>query len=244
MPSRIVDMNTYFGAYPRMKIDLSLETLERLIEQNGVAKVVTLSLKGVLYDHVEGNAETLRKCSESGNLIPAATLDPRKYTGDATDVHTLASQGFKMLRLFPDLQGWPLRFAPVRSIARGLHKTHMPLMVNMLTYGSATEIVDLVGKHSFPLILSGIGYWVLSEAIVLMKNTKNVFVETSHLDSPDAVETLVSEVGADRILFGSNAPMTYFRGPYLSVANADISDHAKEMIFHLNAEKMLGGVND
>ena len=244
MPSRIIDMNTYFGAYPHMKIDLSLETLEELIEQNGVTKAVTLSLKGVLYDYVEGNAETLRKCVEHGNLIPAATLDPRKYTGAVADVNTLASQGFKVLRLFPDLQGWPLRFAPVRSIIRGLHEAHIPLMVNALTYGVATEMVDLVGEHSFPLILCGIGYWVLSEVIVLMKGAEDIFVETSYLDSPDAVEILVREVGADRILFGSNTRMTYFRGPYLSIANADISDHEKEMIFHLNAEKVLGGVSD
>lgn len=243
MSSQIVDMNTYFGAYPHMKSDLSFETLEKLIEQNGVTKAVTLSLKGVLYDHVEGNAETLRKCSESGSLIPAATLDPRKYAGDASDVHTLVNQGFKILRLFPDLQGWPLQFAPVRSIVRALRKTHMPLMMNTPTYGAATEIVDLVSEHAFPLILSGIGYWVLSEAIVLMKDNKNVFVETSNLDSPDAIEVLVRETGADRILFGSNTPMTYFRGPYLSVANADISGRAKEMIFHLNAEELLGGVS-
>lgn len=237
-------MNTHFGVYPRMKVDLSLETLEKLIEQNGVTKAVTLSLKGVLYDYVEGNAETLRKCGETRNLIPAATLDPRKHTGTVADLNALAGQGFKLLRLFPDIQEWPLRFAPVRSIIHGLHHAHIPLMVNALTYGVATEIVELVGEHSFPLILSGIGYWVLSEVIVLMKGTKNIFVETSYLDSPDAVEVLVREVGADRILFGSNTPMTYFRGPYLSVANANISDHEKEMIFHLNAEKVLGGVGD
>jgi len=244
MPSQIVDMNTHFGVYPRMKVDISLGTLERLIEQNGVTKAVTLSLKGILYDYVEGNAETLRECSESRHLIPAATLDPRKCTDAVADVSAIASRGFKVLRLFPDLQEWPLRFAPVRSIVHELHRVHIPLMVNALTYGVATELTDLVGEHAFPVILSGIGYWVLSEVIVLMKDNKNTFVETSYLDSPDAIEVLVREVGADRILFGSNTPMTYFRGPYLSVAKADISDHEKEMIFHLNAEKILGEVGE
>ncbi|HYA21888.1 MAG TPA: amidohydrolase family protein [Thermoproteota archaeon] len=225
-----------------MKVDISFEMLEKIIEQNKVTKAVTLSLKGVLYDYVEGNAETLRKCGESRDLVPAATIDPRKYTGAVADVSALADQGFRVLRLFPDLQEWPVRFAPVRSIIHELHHARIPLMVNALTYGVATEMVDMVGEHSFPLILSGIGYWVLSEVIVLMKSARNIFVETSYLDSPDAIEVLVHEVGADRILFGSNTPMTYFRGPYLSVAKADISDQEKEMIFHLNAEKILGDV--
>jgi len=126
MPGQVIDMNTHFGAYPRMKVDISFEVLEKIIEQNKVAKAVTLSLKGVLYDYVEGNAETLRKCGESRDLVPAATIDPRKYTGAVTDISALADQGFRVLRLFPDLQEWPVRFAPVRSIIHELHHTHSP----------------------------------------------------------------------------------------------------------------------
>jgi len=238
---KIIDINTYFGTYPRRKTDLSLSLLTRLMEQNGVSKAATVSMKGILYDYVEGNAETLASCRNNEGLIPAATVDPRKFTGDADDLKLMADQGFGLLRLFPDYQGWPPRFAPVRSTAEALQDTGMPLMVNILTYGTATEFVDMVGDFGIPLILSGIGYWTLSEAISLMKSNERVFVETSHLDSPDAIEVLVERVGPKRLVFGSNAPVTYFKSAYLTVAKSEVPDEEKDMIFHLNAEGILGG---
>jgi len=236
-----LDLNTCFGAYPRRGADHSLATLKRIMDQNRVSKAVTLSLKGVLYDHPEGNDETLAACAGNERLIPAATLDPRKYIGDESTPKTLERAGFKLLRLFPDLQGWPITYAPVRSILGALRETNMPLLISAPTYGMATEIADLVAGWSFPVVLSGVGYWNMSEAIVLMRAQENIFVETSYLDSPDAIEILVREVGSDRVLFGSNTPVTYFRGPYLSVVHSTVPERDKEAIFYLNAQRVLGG---
>lgn len=213
------------------------------MDQNRVSKAVTLSLKGVLYDHSEGNDETLAACAGNKRLIPAATLDPRKHIGDKSALKALQRAGFKFLRLFPDLQGGPIRYAPVRSMLGALQETNMPLLINAPTYGMATEIADLVAGWSFPVILSGVGYWTMSEAIVLMRGQENILVETSYLDSPDAIEILVREVGSDRVLFGSNTPVTYFRGPYLSVVRSNVSERDKEAILYLNAQRVIGGIS-
>jgi len=93
------------------------------------------------------------------------------------------------------------------------------------------------------VILSGVGYWTMSEAIVLMRGQENILVETSYLDSPDAIEILVREVGSDRVLFGSNTPVTYFRGPYLSVVRSNVSERDKEAILYLNAQRVIGGIS-
>jgi len=145
-----LDLNTCFGAYPRRRADYSLATLNRIMDQNRVSKAVTLSLKGVLYDHSEGNDETLAACAGNKRLIPAATLDPRKHIGDKSALKALQRAGFKFLRLFPDLQGGPIRYAPVRSMLGALQETNMPLLINAPTYGMATEIADLVAGWSFP----------------------------------------------------------------------------------------------
>lgn len=240
-PREITDVNTCFGVYPRRRVDYSLRTLNRLMDENGVKKALTLSLKGVLYDHAEGNAETLAACASNERLIAAATLDPRKYSGEGEVVRGLRRAGFEALKLFPDLQGWPIRYAPFRAILRALQDENMPLFISAPGYGMATDISDLVGGYSFPVVISGVGYWTLSEAIAIMRGQESVFLETSHLDSPDAFEVLVREVGSDRLLFGSNAPITYFRGPYLALARSDVSEKDKDAIFHNNAEKLLGG---
>ncbi len=55
-----------------------------------------------------------------------------------------------------------------------------------------------------------------------------------------AVEHLVDQVGADRILFGTDYPISHHDLYIHAVRVARISDAAKEKIFHENAERLLG----
>lgn len=54
------------------------------------------------------------------------------------------------------------------------------------------------------------------------------------------IEHLVDSVGADRILFGTDYPISNHDLYVHSVRTARIKDEDKEKIFHLNAERLLG----
>ena len=54
------------------------------------------------------------------------------------------------------------------------------------------------------------------------------------------LEHMVGNVGADRILFGTDYPISNHDLYVHCVRTARISDADKEKIFHLNAERLLG----
>lgn len=241
MSPKVIDANTLFGTYPRRKVDASPRSLISLLKKNGVDLALTVSMKGIFYDYAKGNLETLEVCSGENMLVPAATIDPRKYYGDKGEISELVRRGFKLIRVFPEYQGWPVDYAPLKRLMRELDSEAVPLMITSHAYGMATKIVELTSSFSFPVILNSIGYWTMSEVIAVMRENSQVYIETHQLDSPDCMEILCEEVGADRLVFGSNSPLTYFLSPYLTLKNSDIPESDKALILGENIERLLGG---
>lgn len=73
-----------------------------------------------------------------------------------------------------------------------------------------------------------------------IKNCKNVLIDTSG-GQPIAglVEYAVKELGADRVLYGSDVPGRDFTCQLARVMGADISDSDKELILSKNAERIV-----
>ncbi|WP_156971452.1 hypothetical protein [Knoellia sinensis] len=66
-------------------------------------------------------------------------------------------------------------------------------------------IVDLAQRVSGSTVFAGLREAESRAVLRLLK--PNVYVETSHLDTPDALPRLVAEWGSARILFGTHAPL-------------------------------------
>ena len=104
----IFDVNTFFGLDRRAPTDWSLEALQRLLDRHEVSRALTYSLRGVAFDFVEGNNESVAAAARDERLVPVATVDPRRYVDCVEEVHRCLSEGLRVFRFFPDLQGWPL----------------------------------------------------------------------------------------------------------------------------------------
>ncbi|MCX7591267.1 MAG: hypothetical protein N2255_06520, partial [Kiritimatiellae bacterium] len=103
---KIIECNSVFGHWPMARRDVSLDKLLEVLDTLGIALAVTTSLKGVFYDHEAGNAETLFVCGKHPRLIPAATINPRHYHTRENVPGKLVQSGFRLLRLFPQVQNW------------------------------------------------------------------------------------------------------------------------------------------
>ena len=93
MALEIIDANTVFGPWPMVRADMSVERLAKALTNHGISKALAISTVGVLHNHGDGNAETLRICAEQPMLIPVATIDPRGYFGPPGTIATLKQQG-------------------------------------------------------------------------------------------------------------------------------------------------------
>jgi len=197
-----------------------------------------LSLQGVHYDYGQGNEETLQSSRSLPFIIPAATVDPRRFYARRNEA--LSLEGFAALRVFPDLQGWPVDYAPFHKMLEKAAVRQIPLIAPAMGPGKSTEMVRAAQAFGLVVILNSVSYWTLSEALVLMAQYDGLYIGTDMLDTPDAIELVSDEVGPERLVFGSNYPFTYFSGPLLNVQRSEISETNKRLILRENALRILG----
>src|SRR5262249_40905088 len=71
----------------------------------------------------------------------------------------------------------------------------------------------------------------------------NVFTDTSSARSitPKLIEWGVREVGAERILFGTDTPLYFAAMQRARIDHADLSDRDKRLILFENAVRVFGG---
>lgn len=235
----VIDANTVFGFYPKRKVEVSLNELLRIMNLNRVDKALTVSLKGAFYSYEEGNEETLGACEAHENLIPLATVDPRRFLGRRSDVEKLVERGFKGFRLFRDIQGYPLDYSPIIELVEEMEGLGVPLLVPCNEYGCITILSKLTIEKDYPVIILGCTYSLLSELIVSARKNKNLYVETRLLTSLDALEVLVEKIGANRLIFGSGMPLEYFQASYMMVESAGISEEDKDLILGENILRII-----
>ena len=238
---QIIDANTIFGPCPRTTADISIDRLVAATKSHGVAKSLTLSTLGIFHSYADGNKETTSQCQGKPELLPAATIDPRGYFPGMKLISALISQGFRLFRFFPGEQDWPLDHAVFEDILNELEPTAVPVMINAGCTGDASALGRTLGGKQHPLILEGVVFETLAEAVSVMKKHGNIFVETHGLTAPGALRFLVEQVGADRIIFGSDCPRSSLAGALRYIQESGISDQDKEHVLGGSIIRLLGG---
>jgi hypothetical protein len=177
----IVDINTLFGPMPFASADLTVDALLALMQKHGVGKACVLSTLGVLLDATGGNGATRAAVAEHSTLLPVATFNPIAFFGDSAPLQNLRADGFCMVRFFPHEQNWPVAFAPFSSLLEALKPTRMPVMIGVRSVGEITALQEILGSYSAPVVLSGVDYALLAEAIAALKRFEHWHLEISHL---------------------------------------------------------------
>ena len=203
-----IDGNTFFGAWPHRKLDVSAEELVRLLREAGTSRALTLSLAAPKLEATEGNERTRQVCAKHRELIPFAAVDPRKYTGEGP-VKRARELGCAAIRITNGINGFPLNISPVEQIMKECAANDLTVFVDITDWGSATVCERLAEETGVRIVMLAVRYAILSESIVSMKRSKRLYLEISKLNTPDAIRASCDEVGPERILFGSGAPFNY-----------------------------------
>ena len=111
---------------------------------------------------------------------------------------------------------------------------------NLAGESTPLDLAELARRHpEVPMILghSG-GNWELG--IRAVRELPNVSVETAGFDpTAGMVELAVKELGAERVLYGSDAPGRSFASQLAKVAGAEIGERERELIYGRNLQRWL-----
>ncbi len=243
------DVNACFGHWPFWDlIDKSPDDLLRLMDDNGIERAACASLRGLFLDWHDANDETLTAAAaHPDRLLPMAVVGVYP-DGTADAVRHALDAGARGLRLYPLFHSYRLVDPFVDEVCQVAAERRVPVMIPtrpMMNWRFAalplSDIAPVVERHpSTWFILSGPNYLIEFQALVrLMKRCTNALYEIACLQGFGAVATLIEQVGADRVLFGTGAVLNYPACNVAKLDHADLTDAQRSAVACDNALRLF-----
>ena len=169
------------------------------------------------------------------------------------ELERIKSLGLHGIKLHPDYQNFFVEDEKLFPIYRkceelGLpitfHAGFDPLSPNLVhaTPQGFEKIIPLFPKLTFIIAhLGGMFQWDKFERTLAGK-FENVYIDTAvvagHIPEEQFL-SIVRKQGVDKVLFATDCPWDCPQNEINLIESVDLSEHEKEMIYHLNAEKLL-----
>ncbi|HEX5324539.1 MAG TPA: amidohydrolase family protein [Capsulimonadaceae bacterium] len=238
----IIDINTFFGAFPSQHAGSTPESLVAQLDKFGVRQAFTLSTLGMFYNDEAGNAHTQEVAAASDRrLLPVATINPGTHLSDMKEVvEQVAGGPFAFCRFFPPLQDWPIDYAPFAQALKRLAELKKPVMVSIGKAGDITALSRILPDSTNPVILTRVHAQTLAEAVAVMREHPGVCLETHSMLIPDGLARIKDLVGADRLVFGSGGAAHSLGAALMYVQKSSLSDQEKAAVLGGNALRLLG----
>ncbi len=239
----MIDVSVLAGASPRL-VPASAYGFEAAVDAlaaHGVSSAVIGARAGAAYRvRVANDLSVSRAGTHSGvRVYPVATLNPVEHLDWPAELERALAAGAVALRLFPEVQNWPVTSEAFRAIVQGV-RGRCPLLVPVSRFGDASAIGAATCDANAPVVLLGGHYTQLGDCLAALKRWPHLYLETSCLGQFRGVETVVREVSASRLLFGSGAPARPIQAALNAVMTADISDVERRAILSGNAARVFG----
>ena len=255
----IIDTNAYLGPFAfRQLRQNTAEGLLRLMDEKGIDKAMVSSAAAITYRNAQPGSEEVAQATapHRDRLIPFAVVNPF-YAGWKDDLKICHEElGMKGLRLYPKWHNYSLAdgccLELIHQAAERGMLVSIPIRVEDYRQRSwlvdvpdvpLPEIVALVKAcpEARFLLVNGAGYTGSSLGKKESDLPANYWIEISRLSAllADEIGTLVSRLGADRLVFGSGMPFKYPDPALLKLEVLDASAQVREAIQGGNAARLL-----
>lgn len=254
-----IDVHGHYGDYHCGKPDLVNELMtgdgqvvaERARRAN-VRLTIVSPLEALLPrgrgNAVAGNRHAARVVAETPGLLQYVVIDPRVPETYRQAEEMLQQPLCVGIKIHPEEHVYPINdFGEALFAFAAKHKA-VVLSHSSERNSQASDLVAWANRYpEMKLILAHIGCGWDNDYGHQVRGVQqsrhgNVFADTSSARSitPNLIEWAVQEIGAERVLFGTDTPL-YFTGMQrLRIDQADLTDAQKKQILHENAENLFG----
>lgn len=221
-------------------------------------------------DPQEANELRLAELAGSSFFVPSAVLNPTLPACSKSYGRCRQEWGVPMVRLLPNYHLYELDDAAVDTLAEqaaadgvvlGIHvRAEDKRMQNPIAEVPPLPIDDVVAlarRHpDLRVVAFGFGrLWDKCDLVPpdMVKELQrrpqldrrpalpdNLWIELSFFEHESSFASALKLFPAERLLFGTHAPLFYPRANVLKIKNSEAPDTAKEAVLRTNAEKLLG----
>ena len=232
-------------------LDLSGDLFVEDLKNAGISQICGSIIEFGKY-HIEDGYEPLKQYNREaielaeklkGFYIPGIHVHPAFIKESCDEIEYAHSKGVKLIgELVPYMHGWSdyscKEFSEILDVAESFG-----MVVSFHTMDLA-QIEAMVAAHpNVTFVAAHPGEKVnYVKHIDIMQKYENAYLDLSGtgMFRYGMLKYGVEKVGADRIIFGTDYPICN-PGMYINAVEFEhISEEAKEKIFHLNAERLLG----
>jgi len=250
----LIDIHTHIGHLPGVIGDYySAEDLCYIAEHEGARFMLASSASTTSISESYGLAEAIDMVQRHGDRLGGMFwVNPRDPEWPA-HAALAAQHGFYGIKIHPVLDNYAVDRAALDAVFTCAREHRWPILTHTGNDGtpiSAACYQPLIAAYpDVVLVLAHLRV----EAIPLAKRYDQVYLDTTYVD-PMMVEIGVDAVGADKLLFGSDAcegfevghapgrvrPRRSYAGLIEGIRERGVSDAALEKMLYLNARRVFG----
>lgn len=254
-----IDVHAHYGCYIRGGVDprieqfmtASAEEVVRRARKANIEWTIASPLRALLPrgggDPIGGNDEAAATIANTDGMLQYVVVDPLTPATYEQAAEMLQRPKCVGIKIHPEEHQYPI-VEHGRKIFEFAARHHAVVLTHSSEQNSqADDFVPFMNDYpEVKLILAHIGHgWDgdLSHQIRAIQRCRheNAFADTSSSRSitPGLIEWAVKEVGASRILFGSDTPLYHAPMQRRRIDHADLSDSDKRLILRDNAIKLF-----
>lgn len=232
-----------------------VDTVEELISVMTKAEVDKFCLFAPHNDWLWGNQFLRSVAKEYPNrVVPVGVVNPRWGDVAVEEVNKFGEWGFKGLKLIPYSHSYPADCYSVQQVIPEAIRLGIPVhfhtsdhLVDKLyphaetftTYDRYESLADMFPDATIIMAHMCVSDWM--DAIDVAKKYDNIILDTSGTTIVyGMLEIAVERVGADRIVYGSDAPLYDPVIALSKVRDSDLSERDKHLILGENIARLLG----
>ena len=251
MSKEILDSHTHIGTEraatyeergeaEMIRLGRSSKNIKKYLVEHDISHAVVFALPMLPHRQKEANEEILQLVSGDASLIPFAFLDPRLEESPGL-LKELVNRGCRGLKLHPICHGYVVSNSMCYPTLEEAQLLGIPVLIHSGwgEYGEIRFIKRMA--EDFPELSVVIAHLIEhKDVFTLVPDLENVFVETSYSTHPRRISQAVNALGEERVIFGSDMPLTHPGFELMKVEMAPITDGAREKILFENGARLIG----
>lgn len=247
----LIDVNAWCGRWPfAPRVPTDAGAIADQLAAAGVTTAHVASLEAVLSpDPVWEERQLAKQIAKLDMLVPSPVVHPMRC-GWQDQLQRTADAGGKMVRLVPSYHGYAPDAPQVLALIDGAsdlgltvalvlrmedERRHHPLMkVSPPPALAVRHLADLIAPRAL-LLTAAVYSDVMSYA-----SQANLYFDLSFCEYTDPAANAAAAIGAERLCFGTHAPLLYPQAQRMKFDCSTLDDSARSAIATGNAAALLG----
>ncbi len=245
IPDLVIDAHAHMGAWHNFFIPWNdAKGMIEEMDRYGIDIACIALHVGIGPDVVPANNITAKAIKDfPGRFLGYTCINPR-YKDEVIPELKRCIEGFGMfgIKLHPGVHRYSVSSPMCTPVYEYANENKLPILSH--TWDNAKTLRNLAEQYPKITFLvahsSSICAWGGEDYIELAKERNNVYLDiASSIGIYGNIERLVMEVGADKIIYGSDLPFVAIPGQFGQLIWADISEEDKLKIFGLNMKSIV-----